>query len=90
MKKLFFLILLGSINLTPFAQKKWSESPKGTFNLIKNPNGQSLGYSPNSGIKILTVSGLAFKDLNKNGKLDKFEDWRLPADVRAKDLATKL
>lgn len=34
--------------------------------------------------------GLNFKDLNKNGKLDKYEDWRLPTDVRAKDLAGKM
>jgi len=57
---------------------------------IKNANGPTLGYSSASGVKILTVDGLAFKDLNKNGKLDKYEDWRLPVDVRAKDLASKM
>jgi len=72
------------------AQQKWNETSKGTFNLIQNQGGQTLGYSPASGVKILTVNGLAFKDLNKNGKLDKFEDWRLPYEARAKDLATKL
>lgn len=82
---LFFLV-----TISLFAQKKWSETPKGTFNLVQNQGGQTLGYSPSSGVKILTINGLAFKDLNKNGKLDKFEDWRLPADIRAKDLATKL
>ena len=60
------------------------------FALIKNANGPTLGYSPASGVKILTVDGLNFKDLNKNGKLDKYEDWRLPVDDRAKDLASKL
>lgn len=58
--------------------------------LVKNPNGPTLGYSTKSGVKILTVDGLAFKDLNKNGKLDKYEDWRLPVDERAKDLASKM
>lgn len=82
------LVICASMSVS--AQKKWSEIPKGTFNLIKNQGGQSLGYSPTSGVKILTVNGLAFKDLNKNGKLDKFEDWRLPADQRAKDLSSKL
>jgi|GEM_PF-5589421 len=38
-----------------------------SFILIKNKGGQTLGYSPNSGVKILTVDGLSFKDLNKNG-----------------------
>lgn len=44
---------------------------------------------PNLGfrsVKILKINGLAFKDLNKNGKLDKYEDWRLPQEIRIKDL----
>ena len=49
-----------------------------------------MGYSTASGIKIITVDGFAFKDLNKNGKLDKYEDWRLTVDVRAKDLASQM
>jgi beta-glucosidase len=72
------------------AQKKWSETPKGGFNRIENTGGQTLGYSPKSGVKILTVDGLAFKDLNKNGKLDRYEDWRLPVAERAKDLASQM
>lgn len=72
------------------AQKKWSETPKGSFNRIENTGGQTLGYSPKSGVKILSVDGLAFKDLNKNGKLDRYEDWRLPVAERAKDLASQM
>jgi len=60
------------------------------FITVPNAHGPTLGYSPASGIKILTVNGLHFKDLNKNGQLDAYEDWRLPVDARAKDLATKL
>ncbi|HTE33573.1 MAG TPA: hypothetical protein VK666_24495, partial [Chryseolinea sp.] len=70
--------------------QRWTETKHQDFSVITNPGGQNLGYSPTSGIKILTVDGLAFKDLNRNGTLDKYEDWRLTADVRAKDLATKL
>ncbi len=33
---------------------------------------------------------MSFKDLNKNGALDKYEDWRLPVDERAKDVASKM
>jgi len=69
---------------------KWTEEDKGTFKLVHNEAGQTLGYSPASGIKLLTVDRLAFKDLNKNGKLDIYEDWRLPVEDRAKDLASKL
>jgi len=69
---------------------KWTEKDNGTFRLINNEGGQTLGYSSTSGVKILTADRLAFKDLNKNGKLDIYEDWRLPVDERAKDLAAKL
>ena len=72
------------------AQKKWSETSKGGFQLIENKGGQTLGYSTKSGVKILTVDGLAFKDLNKNGQLDRYEDWRKPVAERAKDLARQM
>ena len=65
-------------------------SQNAEFVLVKNAGGQTLGYSPGSGIKILTINGMSFKDLNKNGTLDPYEDWRLSADLRAKDLATRL
>jgi beta-glucosidase len=60
------------------------------FKTVTNKNGPVIGYSPASGVQILTIDGLHFKDLNKNGKLDKYEDWRLPVDDRAKDLASKM
>lgn len=66
------------------------QAQQGNFTIVKNNKGADLGYSPESGIKILTVSGKKFKDLNKNGKLDKYEDWRLSADERAQDLASKM
>ena len=80
------LLLVFLLACTP----KWKEVDKGTFRLIQNEGGQTLGYAPVSGIKILTVDGFAFKDLNRNGKLDAYEDWRLPVDDRARDLAGKL
>ena len=87
------LILLPTV-----AQRKWTEATvaattaagTGTYRLVKNPGGQTLGYAPASGVKLLTVDGLAFKDLNRNGSLDRYEDWRLPVDRRAADLARKL
>ena len=35
---------------------------------ITQKKGATLGYSTSSGVKILTVGGKQFKDLNKNGK----------------------
>ncbi|MBK0379784.1 glycoside hydrolase family 3 protein [Mucilaginibacter segetis] len=85
-----FLLLTVLLPVAASAQNKWTETKKGDVVFVNNKNGRELGYSATSGVKILTVDGLAFKDLNKNGKLDKYEDWRLPVDERAKDLAAKM
>jgi beta-glucosidase len=91
---------IGSLSLLAFAvtissstgkQEKWTATDDGDgIVLVKNSNGPTVGYSSKSGVKILTVDGLAFKDLNRNGKLDKYEDWRLPVEERAKDLAAQM
>lgn len=84
MRKTLLLVLAAFISL--YAQSQETKD----YAIIENQGGATLGYSPNSGIKILTINGLKFKDFNKNGKLDKYEDWRLPIDERAKDLAAKM
>lgn len=91
MKKIISLLIVFLVFIfSAPAQKKWDEQAKGNINIVTNSGGQTLGYSSTSGVKLLTVDGFAFKDLNKNGRLDKYEDWRLPFDVRAKDLASKM
>ncbi len=69
---------------------KFKETKMGQYNIIEQRGGATLGYSPTSGIKILNVDGYKFKDLNRNGKLDKYEDWRLDFKTRAADLAAQL
>ena len=39
---------------------------------------------------IIEVDGLLFKDLNSNGKLDPYEDWRLSSEERADDLVKQM
>ncbi|MGO4819498.1 glycoside hydrolase family 3 N-terminal domain-containing protein [Flavobacterium sp. W22_SRS_FP1] len=39
---------------------------------------------------IITVNGLTFSDLNRNGKLDKYEDYRLSAQDRIQDLINQM
>lgn len=39
---------------------------------------------------IIHKDGLMFKDLNRNGVLDPYEDWRLSAEERARDLASRM
>ena len=91
MKKITsFIFISASLMTTTLYAQNWSEKTKGTVSTVTNKGGQTLGYSTTSGIKIITVGGFAFKDLDKNGKLDKYEDWRLPADARAKNLASKM
>ena len=57
---------------------------------IENEGGETLGLSQTSGVKIIEEEGLAFKDLNQNGSLDVYEDWRKPAEERAQNLAEQM
>ncbi len=62
------------------------------FYRVTNPNGgKTLGYTS---LDLIEVEDggytYAFKDMNKNGKLDPYEDWRLDAQERAEDLAAQL
>lgn len=66
-----------------------------TFTVVTNPgDGPVLSYGADSGIELLEqeVDGAtyAFKDMNGNGELDVWEDWREDAEVRAADLASQL
>src|SRR5690348_2253239 len=38
----------------------------------------------------LTADGITFRDLNKNGKLDAYEDARRPIDERVEDLLSQM
>ena len=38
----------------------------------------------------ISVNGLVFKDLNVNGRLDAYEDWRLPVAARVRDLSSRM
>ncbi len=39
---------------------------------------------------VIEQNGLRFRDLNRNGKLDPYEDWRLTPAARARDLVSKM
>lgn len=51
----------------------------------KNP-----GLKDGNGNPLITINGFTFSDLNQNGKLDKYEDTRLPMNDRIKDLISKM
>jgi beta-glucosidase len=41
-------------------------------------------------VKTLTLEGITFRDLNKNGKLDPYEDTRQPMEARVDDLISQM
>ena len=51
------------------------------------PRQPTLGHR---GVKTINSRNLLFKDLNKNGRLDPYEDWRLPIERRVEDLLGKM
>jgi beta-glucosidase len=53
----------------------------------RNTTQPHLGYR---NAKILVMDGLQFKDLNKNGQLDPYEDWRLTNEQRSRDLLSRM
>lgn len=66
-----------------------------TFTVVTNPNGgATLSYVAGGPVTLLTVNTptakLAFKDMNANGRLDVWEDWRRSVDQRARSLAQQL
>ncbi len=55
---------------------------------VTNEDGPTLGVMDAD--KLIQVDGYAFKDLNGNGKLDLYEDWRQSVDDRSAALAAEL
>lgn len=70
--------------------KKYTVTEKNKYIYVKNIGGKDIAYSKESGISILEVDGFVFKDLNGNGILDPYEDWRLPIEERIEDLSKQM
>ncbi len=70
--------------------KRWHKEERKNYTLIVNEGGENLGIYEGSGVELLEVDGWAFKDLNHNGVLDPYEDWRRTPEERAEDLAGRL
>lgn len=94
---LALMLLFSSIGLTAFAQEATASPRFSSYDevneaitVIPATDSQAeLGYL--KGITaILEVDGLQFKDLNGNGKLDVYEDWRQNTEARAADLIAQL
>jgi len=98
---LMSLMLVSNIGITKtLSHNKYTIEEKKVGNitlvLVHNPNnGAVLGMSKDSDLKLIEVEDkdgeiYAFKDMNGNGQLDPWEDWRLSVDERASSLANAL
>ncbi|MGM9790719.1 MAG: glycoside hydrolase family 3 protein [Candidatus Cryptobacteroides sp.] len=90
MMKEWTLIAAATMMMAASCTNHWQEIPMEGYVLVKQSRGAELGYSPESGISLLVRDGFVFKDLNRNGELDVYEDWRRPLAERAEDLAASL
>lgn len=64
-----------------------------SFTLVSFASFAQISKQPklgNQGVQIIKSQEFEFKDLNKNGKLDNYEDWRLPIESRIKDLISQM
>lgn len=52
--------------------------------------GPVLGLAADSTVKLIEQDGLWFKNLSRSGKLERYEDWRLPVEERVQDLVRRL
>lgn len=67
--------------------RRYQTEPRDGYTLYHNENGATLGIAARS---VIQKDGYAFKDLEDTGELLPYEDWRLSADERARDLADRL
>jgi len=95
MKKLSLLLVLAmlvsclSIPVLGEGTAKQITAGDSTYFLVEASGDQAeLGYVDES--IILDVDGLKFKDLNRNGALDAYEDWRLDTEERITDLLAQM
>ncbi len=66
-----------------------SETTRDGWIKVTNPDeGVTIGVMDEA--RIIQVDGLAFRDMNGNGKLDEWEDWRQDDETRAAALAASL
>ena len=91
------LFVLTSCGGDPFENSIYSEQPEiGLYQayLAANTDLPAEGTAPvlKTGVEKSTIQKgkLLFKDSNGNGKLDPYEDWRLPPRERAADLVSKM
>ena len=97
MKKILAMLLtvmmiLGITSGVSFAETaKWTaETTADGWIKVTQEGGETLGYTADSSVTIIEADGYAFKDLDKDGELDVYEDWRKSSEERAADLTGQM
>lgn len=80
---LYILLILSYVSCTRVSEY-------GDIMFVSQRHGPKLGVSVSSGVSVLSQDGWSFKDADKDGVLDTFEDWRQAPEQRATDLAAVL
>ena len=94
MRKLALLMALvivaSCVSLTGLAEEEGviKESTSGFYYV--EANGEQIKVSAMDKSILIQVDGLWFRDLNKNGSLDVYEDWRQDVDARVADLVSQM
>lgn len=82
--------ILMAMLLLSFSCQKHTFTEVDNHVVISQRGGREIAYSPESGVQLIEDKGYLFKDLNRNGRLDVYEDWRKSSEERAVDLASQL
>lgn len=83
------VMLLSSIGVTAFAEESAIKESASGFYYVE-ANGEQPRLSAFDKDKLFEQDGLWFKDLNGNGRLDVYEDWRQDVDARVNDLVSQM
>lgn len=96
MKKAIAWALTLGMAVTSLPAQVLAESEGGSYPIpfeinVQNVEADGEQIALESHVKnIIEVDGLKFKDLNDNGQLDVYEDWRQDADTRVEDLMNQM
>lgn len=82
------IMLLSSFGVSAFADESVVKESASGFYYVE-AGGEQAALS-SSGKDFIEADGLLFKDLNGNGVLDAYEDWRVDIDDRVEDLLSQM
>lgn len=80
-------LLMAVVVMAAGCSQEYAVTEHEGYSVLSQKRGPALGYSD---VEILYQDGHAFKDHNRNGSLDIYEDWRNTPAERAEDLVKQM